>query len=223
MKIIQYCESVKIRCTISNKQIVKYRNLCNKSPIVYGQKYSALVKIYHKCVYANNASDSNTYAEKANLDVSENNLEKFTVFKDTGMRITLDDRKMKIAPTFKRIITGLILGIFGFVIVLTGGFVYTIFVSAMAYLISREFNALILAIYDSKSLYLAPPHSIRELLNVFCLLFPLLTQMFPAEGKPAFILILGAFIVLFIEVFTIKKPKFSQMSIPIFGLFYCGR
>lgn len=121
----------------------------------------------------------------------------------------------------KRATFGILLALSGEIIVLSGGLTYTCFVAACAYQVSREFNGLIISMRNEKKT-IAPPNSIRELMSVFCLLFPLMNFFYPHGGKSALLLSVAVFILLCMEVLFVKKPKFSQLAAAVFGLFYCG-
>lgn len=121
----------------------------------------------------------------------------------------------------KRATFGILLGFSGVVVVLSGGLLFSCIVAACAYQVSREFNGLVISMRNEKKTF-APPNSIRELMSVFCLLFPLMNYFYPRGGKSALLLSVAVFILLCMEVLFVKKPKFSQLTAAVFGLFYCG-
>ena len=122
----------------------------------------------------------------------------------------------------KRATFGLLLGMSGVVVVFSGGLLFSAIVAACAYQVSREFNGLVISMRNERKTF-APPNSIRELMSVFCLLFPLTNYFYPRGGKSALLLSVAVFILLCMEVLFVKTPKFSQLTAAVFGLFYCGR
>lgn len=132
------------------------------------------------------------------------------------------DRQRKSGKLLKRSASGILLGFCGALVVLTGGLLFSCIVAACSYQVSREFNGLVIQMRHQHRTF-APPISIRELMSVFCLLFPLMNYFYPHGGKSALLLSLAAFILLCMEVLTVKKPKFSQLTAAVFGLFYCGK
>ena len=68
---------------------------------------------------------------------------------------------------------------------------------------------------------LAPP-LVSRALAAFCVMLPLLTYLSPGGGRLALSLTLATFVLLVMEVLTVEKPFFSQLTAAVFGLYYCG-
>lgn len=127
----------------------------------------------------------------------------------------------KFSKLANRAAYGTLLGALGAFVILWGGVLYSCFAAAASYQTSREFSSLITTMAGNKNTS-APPSSICDLMCVFCILFPLMAYFYPTGGKPALMLTLAAFILLCMEILTVEKPKFSQLTAAVFGLFYCG-
>lgn len=128
----------------------------------------------------------------------------------------------KVSKLAKRAAYGGLLGGLGLFVILSGGVLFSCFVSAAAYQTSRELNEMVASMGSNKRT-VAPPIAISDLMSVFCLMFPLMAYFYPLGGKPALMLSLAAFLVLSMEVLTVEKPMFSQLTAAVFGLFYCGK
>lgn len=134
---------------------------------------------------------------------------------------TAPDSKGKFSKLAKRVSFGALLGGLGLLVILSGGVLYSCFAAAAAYQTTTEFSGLV-ATMGSRKREMAPPSSISDLMSVFCVFFPLMAYFYPTGGKPALMLTLAAFLLLSMEVLTVEKPNFSQLTAAVFGLFYCG-
>lgn len=131
------------------------------------------------------------------------------------------DSEGKFSKLAKRVSYGALMGGLGLLVIMSGGVLYTCFAAAAAYQTTNEFIELV-ASMGSRNTGMAPPSSISALMSVFCVFFPLMAYFYPTGGKPAVMLTLAAFLLLSMEVLTVEKPKFSQLTAAVFGLFYCG-
>jgi len=155
------------------------------------------------------------------LSSSESNIS-LNASREPLIKSEADAKRLKSGSFVKRTTFGVLLALLGVVVVLSGGLLYTCIVAACAYQVSREFNGMILLIGEKKKTF-APPISIRELMSVFCLLFPFFSYFYAHESKSSLLLSVAVFILLCMEVLVVRKPKFSQLAAAVFGLFYCGQ
>ncbi|KAM7277379.1 hypothetical protein ACFE04_019245 [Oxalis oulophora] len=118
----------------------------------------------------------------------------------------------------KRIIFGIGIGISVGFIILAGGWIYTLGVSAAVFVASREYFELVRSRGITSGMT-PPPRFVSRVCSLICALMPLITLYFGQLDVP---ITFAAFVVAMSLLLQRGNPRFSQLSSTIFGLFYCG-
>lgn len=118
----------------------------------------------------------------------------------------------------KRVVFGLVIGICAGAVVLVGGWVFTMAMSAAIFTGSREYFELVRSQGISAGMT-PPPRYVSRVCSVICALMPILTLYFGDMGVSV---TLSAFIIAMALILQRGNPRFAQLSSAIFGLFYCG-
>lgn len=119
----------------------------------------------------------------------------------------------------KRVLFGLILGGTGGSVLIAGGFPWACLVSLVAYQASQEYFGFI----TSKGIAAGmqpPPYHVTSIISLAAVGMSFGT--FLTRGRTGTCLAVAAFLVISTQLLLVEKPKFSQLSSSIFGLFYCG-
>ena len=111
-------------------------------------------------------------------------------------------------------------GAVGAAAVLFGGVWFASFIAAVVFLSSGEYFRMLQAQGEAEGRELAPPEWAIAVSRAFCTLVPLLTVASSARMKAA--LTVAAFSLLGLQVLLQRRPRFSQFTSTVFGLFYCG-
>ncbi|KAJ6797272.1 phosphatidate cytidylyltransferase 4, chloroplastic-like [Iris pallida] len=118
----------------------------------------------------------------------------------------------------KRVVFGLGIGLGTGGIVVYGGWVFTLAVSAAVFAGAREYFELVRSRGIASGMT-PPPRYVSRVCSVICALMPILTLYF---GQMDVSVTSSAFVVAMTLIFQRGNPRFAQLSSAIFGLFYCG-
>ncbi|CAK7347871.1 unnamed protein product [Dovyalis caffra] len=126
--------------------------------------------------------------------------------------------QQKASQLRKRIIFGLVIGISAGGIVLAGGWVFTLALTAVVFVGAREYFELVRSHGITVGMT-PPPRYVSRVCSVICALMPMLTLYF---GQIDFPVTYAAFVVAIALLLQRGNPRFAQLSSTMFGLFYCG-
>ncbi|KZV32851.1 hypothetical protein F511_18740 [Dorcoceras hygrometricum] len=118
----------------------------------------------------------------------------------------------------RRVIFGLAIGLSGGGVVLAGGWVFTIAVSAAVFVAAREYFELVRSRGIASGMT-PPPRYVSRACSVVCCIMPLLTLYW---GNIDVSVTSSAFVVAMALLLQKGIPRFAQLSSTMFGLFYCG-
>ncbi|XP_047341994.1 phosphatidate cytidylyltransferase 4, chloroplastic-like [Impatiens glandulifera] len=129
-----------------------------------------------------------------------------------------EEEERKVSQLKKRVVFGVLIGVFTGGVVLAGGLVFTVALSAAVFVGAREYFELVRSngIADGMT---PPPRYLSRVCSVICTLMPILTLYL---GQIDVSVTSAAFIVAMALLLQRGNPRFSQLSSTIFGLFYCG-
>ena len=113
-----------------------------------------------------------------------------------------------------------LVGAIGAGAVLFGGLWFTLFIAAIVYISSGEYFLMLEAQGLAEGRELAPPAWAIVISRAFCTVVPFLTWASTGRMKAA--LTVGAFSLLALQMMMQRRPRFSQFTSTVFGLFYCG-
>ncbi len=137
----------------------------------------------------------------------------------TSQTQTQDQAAKKGQGFANRVIYGTALGLGGGAIVLIGQLPFLVAVILITYQATKEYYGFITSGGIAKGM--APPPPVVGLLStVLCTGMALLAYFY--KGKSGTVLAVSAFLLLVVQVITVRRPKFSQLASSLFGLFYCG-
>ncbi|XP_022157457.1 phosphatidate cytidylyltransferase 4, chloroplastic-like isoform X2 [Momordica charantia] len=118
----------------------------------------------------------------------------------------------------KRIVFGLGIGITVGIVVLAGGWVFTVAVAACIFVGAREYFELVRS-HGITAGMTPPPRYVSRICSVICALMPILSLYF---GQLDVAITFSSFILAITLLLQRGSPRFAQLSSAIFGLFYCG-
>ncbi|XP_075474917.1 phosphatidate cytidylyltransferase 4, chloroplastic [Primulina tabacum] len=118
----------------------------------------------------------------------------------------------------RRVIFGLAIGLSGGVVVLAGGWVFTLAISVAVFVASREYFELVRSRGIASGMT-PPPRYVSRACSVICCLMPLFTLYM---GNIDVSVTSSAFVVAMALLLQRGIPRFAQLSSTMFGLFYCG-
>ncbi|XP_076941169.1 phosphatidate cytidylyltransferase 4, chloroplastic-like [Bidens hawaiensis] len=128
------------------------------------------------------------------------------------------EKQQKSGQLAKRIVFGLGIGITAGGVVLMGGWVFSVALSAVIFAGSREYFELVRSRGIASGMT-PPPRYVSRACSVICALMPLFTLY---KGQIDVSVASAAFVVAMALLLQRGNPRFSQLSSTIFGLFYCG-
>lgn len=114
----------------------------------------------------------------------------------------------------------MLVGGLGAYCVLFGGLWFASFIAAIVYVSSGEYFLMLQAQGEAEGRELAPPAWAITISRAFCTVVPFLT--YAATGGMKAALTVGAFSLLALQMLLQRRPRFSQFTSTVFGLFYCG-
>ncbi|PIA50180.1 hypothetical protein AQUCO_01300729v1 [Aquilegia coerulea] len=118
----------------------------------------------------------------------------------------------------KRVVFGLAIGIGVGGVVLAGGWIFTVAVTAAVFAGAREYFELVRSRGIASGMT-PPPRYVSRACSVICALMPILTLYF---GHIDVSVTSAAFVLAMALLLQRGNPRFSQLSSAMFGLFYCG-
>lgn len=118
-----------------------------------------------------------------------------------------------------RIIFGIILISLGVVVILSGGWLYTAVACLVSYQASQEYYGFITSIGVSSGVK-PPPKLVSAVTTITCIGLTFWT--YASHGRSTAALAVASLIVLSLQLLAVEKPRFSQLTSSVFGLFYCG-
>ncbi|CAL5219137.1 g913 [Coccomyxa viridis] len=118
-----------------------------------------------------------------------------------------------------RILSGSVLGLAGGLIILAGGWVFTVATCLVAYQATQEFYGFITSKGISAGME-PPPPAVSVLTSLMCVCLSVWT--YASHGRSTAALAVSAFALLSLQLLTVKQLRFSQLASSVFGLFYCG-
>uniref|UniRef100_A0A0A0KFQ2 Phosphatidate cytidylyltransferase n=1 Tax=Cucumis sativus TaxID=3659 RepID=A0A0A0KFQ2_CUCSA len=118
----------------------------------------------------------------------------------------------------KRVVFGIGIGITGGIVVLAGGWVFTVAVAACIFVGAREYFELVRSRGITAGMT-PPPRYVSRICSVICAFMPILSFYF---GQLDVAITFSAFILAITLLLQRGNPRFAQLSSAIFGLFYCG-
>ncbi|KAG7013789.1 Phosphatidate cytidylyltransferase 4, chloroplastic, partial [Cucurbita argyrosperma subsp. argyrosperma] len=130
----------------------------------------------------------------------------------------ISEQRHKKSQLKKRIVFGLGIGITGGIIVMAGGWVFTVAVAACIFVGAREYFELVRSRGITAGMT-PPPRYVSRICSVICALMPILCLYF---GQLDVTTTFSAFILAITLLLQRGSPRFSQLSSAIFGLFYVG-
>ena len=127
--------------------------------------------------------------------------------------------KQAASDLLHRAISGSLLGLTGAAVILAGGWVFTIATCLLVYQFSQEFFGFVTSKGISEGM-LPPPPLVSALTSLLCICVTVWTHL--SAGNSTAALAVSSFLVLSLQLLTVERPHFSQMTSTVFGLFYCG-
>ena len=128
--------------------------------------------------------------------------------------------KQAASDLLHRAISGSLLGLTGAAVILAGGWVFTIATCLLVYQFSQEFFGFVTSKGISEGM-LPPPPLVSALTSLLCICVTVWTHI--SAGNSTAALAVSSFLVLSLQLLTVERPHFSQMTSTVFGLFYCGK
>lgn len=119
----------------------------------------------------------------------------------------------------KRVASGLALGVTGGAVLVGGGFPFVAMISLVAYQCAQEYFGFITSKGIAKGM--KPPSALVTIVISLCTIGICVGTLL-TNGRSGTCLAVAAFVVIALQLLTSRKPKFSQLSSSIFGIFYCG-
>ncbi|KAL6749433.1 cytidylyltransferase family-domain-containing protein [Haematococcus lacustris] len=119
----------------------------------------------------------------------------------------------------KRVFFGLMLGLGGGAVVLAGQLPFLATIIFVTYGATQEYYGFITSKGMAQGM-VPPPPLVSSLTTVLCTSIALLAYFYGRRSGT--VLAVSSILLLVMEVLTIRKPKFSQLTSCVFGLFYCG-
>lgn len=119
----------------------------------------------------------------------------------------------------KRVASGIVLGLLAGAIVITGKWAYFALMAAFVFQVTQEYYSFMASKGMSKGN--APPPKWVSIATTALSLSIMFVTAFTG-GRSGLALTGAAFALLVLLVIGMKKPKFSQLTSSVFGLFYCG-
>ncbi|KAK9822181.1 hypothetical protein WJX81_007282 [Elliptochloris bilobata] len=107
----------------------------------------------------------------------------------------------------------------GAAIILAGGWVFTVVTCLVVYQASQEFYGFVTSKGISAGM-MPPPPLVSALTSAMCIGITVWTYL--SNGSITAALAVASFAVLSLQLLAVEKPRFSQMTSSVFGLFYCG-
>ncbi|KAJ9532653.1 hypothetical protein QJQ45_010718 [Haematococcus lacustris] len=120
----------------------------------------------------------------------------------------------------KRVFFGLMLGLGGGAVVLAGQLPFLATIILVTYGATQEYYGFITSKGMAQGM-VPPPPLVSSLTTVLCTSIALLAYFYGRRSGT--VLAVSSILLLVMEVVTIRKPKFSQLTSCVFGLFYCGK
>lgn len=117
----------------------------------------------------------------------------------------------------KRILSGLVIGIFAGGAILMGGWVFTVAVAAAAFIAAWEYFELVKGVENATGVSL--PQHVSGVCSFLCALMPIWTLYCGHMDIP---LAFAAYIMVIALLLQREDPCFDQLTSAFFGLFYCG-
>ena len=96
---------------------------------------------------------------------------------------------------------------------------FTIATCLLVYQFSQEFFGFVTSKGISEGM-LPPPPLVSALTSLLCICVTVWTHL--SAGNSTAALAVSSFLVLSLQLLTVERPHFSQMTSTVFGLFYCG-
>lgn len=127
-----------------------------------------------------------------------------------------DEQKVSLLKI--RVAFGVLIGLFAGGVVLAGGLVFTLALSAAVWVGAREYFELVRSRGIANGMT-PPPRYLSRACTVICTLMPILTLYL---GQIDVSVTSAAFVVAMALLLQRGNPRFAQLSSTIFGLFYCG-
>ncbi|XP_076933623.1 phosphatidate cytidylyltransferase 4, chloroplastic-like [Bidens hawaiensis] len=169
---------------------------------------------WRRCLQINSPRRIVTRTLVASADANHiDDVEDVEVNKDADL-----EKKQKSGQLAKRVVFGLGIGITAGGVVLIGGWVFSVALSAVIFAGSREYFELVRS-WGIASGMTPPPRYVSRACSVICALMPLFTLY---KGQIDVSVASAAFVVAMALLLQRGNPRFSQLSSTIFGLFYCG-
>mmetsp|Transcript_21659 Transcript_21659/g.60197 ORF Transcript_21659/g.60197 Transcript_21659/m.60197 type:complete len:404 (-) Transcript_21659:566-1777(-) len=119
----------------------------------------------------------------------------------------------------KRALSGLVLGLSGGAVLVAGGLPCTVMVSLVCYQAAQEYFGFVTSKGIAEGMS-PPPPFVTSIISLAAVGMAYGTYF--TRGRTGTCLAVAAFVVIVSQLLLVKKPKFSQLSTSIFGLFYCG-
>lgn len=139
---------------------------------------------------------------------------------DSGSQVAAAKSGSQKAQEFaNRVIFGTLLGLAGAAVILYGRFAVLAVVVLVTYQATQEYYGFITSKQMSKGMT-PPPPLVSAATTVLCVSMAFISYFH--KGKSSTVLAVASFLLLVMDVISIKKPKFSQLASSLFGLFYCG-
>ncbi|KAF5179481.1 Phosphatidate cytidylyltransferase 5 protein [Thalictrum thalictroides] len=128
------------------------------------------------------------------------------------------EKKSQGSQLKKRVVFGLAIGVGVGGVVLAGGWIFTLALTAAVFAGAREYFELVRSRGIASGMT-PPPRYVSRACSVICALMPMLTLYF---GHIDVSVTSAAFVLAMALLLQRGNPRFSQLSSAMFGLFYCG-
>lgn len=125
----------------------------------------------------------------------------------------------KMGSLARRAISGVVLGGIALCLISIGGIPFTVMVSLAAWQCSREYVGLIRAAGLAEGME-PPTASVCHAVAVLCTGLNAWTGL--TQNRTAVPFGVACFLVMALQTFSSRKPRFSQLASTAFGLLYCG-
>lgn len=190
----------------SSKTLILNRISSSSNPtFIFGDSRRSFRILHH--TYLNHRRTIKCLAESESIGDGRANEERLA-----------SEAQHKASQLKKRVVFGLGIGLCVGGVVLAGGWVFTVALSAAVFAGAREYFELVRSrgIADGMT---PPPRFVSRVCSVICALMPLVTLYM---GQIDVSVTSAAFIVAMTLLLQRGNPRFAQLSSAMFGLFYCG-
>eukprot|EP00894_Picocystis_sp_ML_P000194 jgi/Pico_ML_1/50711/g1871.t2 len=122
-------------------------------------------------------------------------------------------------PSANRVVFGTLAGAVALSCIGAGGWAFAAFAAVSVYHATQEYFGFVTAKGISQGME-PPTRAVSAATSALCVSAVLMTQIF--QGRSGAALAVSGFGILTMNLLQSNKPRFSQLTSSIFGLFYCG-